>query len=391
MSRNDRTQHTSEWRNRVTAHGEEVPDQPLANPRNWRVHPRAQQDALAAVLDQVGWVQDVIVNQRTGHVVDGHARIALAISKQEPGIPVVYVDLDEDEERLILASLDPLSAMAATDHDAIRELLAEISVDDDALLAMFEKVSPGNRNGGNTDPDAVPDVPEQSTVQRGEVYVLGEHRLMCGDSTSPDDVARLMVGERATLLATDPPYLVDYQGGNHPQSWHNKPDVKDKHWDDYRDPDAASGFFTDFLRVWLAHSVEGVPVYQWHATRRQALVEDAWRKNGLLVHQTVIWVKARPSLTRSDYMWQHEPCFYGWPEGHRTRAEAARQRLDGLGDQSAGRAGRHPPHPEAGRDLRAADPVPHRPGRDLRRALLRQRHPDHRRRATGPPLLRDGD
>lgn len=306
------------WRNRITGHGEEAPDQLLANPRNWRVHPKAQQEALAAVLDQVGWVQDVIVNQRTGHIVDGHARIALAISKLEPTVPVVYIDLDEAEERLILASLDPLSAMATTDHDAMRELLAEISVDDDALLAMFEKVSPGKRNGGNTDPDAVPEVPEQSYVQRGEVYVLGQHRLMCGDSTNAEDVARLMAGERASLLATDPPYLVDYQGGNHPQSWANGGrKTKDKHWDDYRDPDAASGFFADFLRVWLAHCVEDVPVYQWHATRRQALVEDAWRKNGLLVHQTVIWVKARPVLTRSDYMWQHEPCFYGWPEGHR--------------------------------------------------------------------------
>ena len=234
-------------------------------------------------------MQDVIVNQRTGHVVAGHARIALAISKHEPSITVVYVDLDEDEERLILASLDPLSAMATTDQGAMREPLAEISVDDDALLAMFEKVSPGNRNGGNTDQDAVPDVLEQSPVQRGEVSVLG-HRLMCGDSTTTDDVARLMAGETASLLATDPPYLVDYQGGNHPQSWHNKPDVKDKHWDDHRDPDAASGFFADFLRVWLD---------QWHATRRQALVEDAWREKGMLVHQTVIWVKARPVFSVS--------------------------------------------------------------------------------------------
>jgi len=233
------------------------------------------------VLDQVGWVQDVIVNQRTGHVVDGHARIALAILKQEPTIPVVYVDLDEDEERLILASLDPLSAMATTDHDAMRELLAEISVDDEALLRIFEKVSPGQRNGGNTGPDAVPDVREQSTVQRGEVYMLGQHRLMCGDSTNSEGVARLMAGEQASLLATDPPYLVDYQGGNHPQSWANEGrKTKDKHWDDYHDPDAASGFFADFLRVWLPHCSADVPVYQWHATRRQALVEAAWRRTG---------------------------------------------------------------------------------------------------------------
>ena len=218
---------TDQWRNRITGHGEEAPDQLLANPRNWRVHPKAQQDALAAVLDQVGWVQDVIVNQRTGHVVDGHARIALAISRQEPSIPVVYVDLDEDEERLILASLDPLSALATTDAEAMRTLLAEITVDDEALLAMFEKVVPGRKNGGNTDPDAVPEVPDQSYVQRGEVYVLGRHRLMCGDSTDAADVAQLMAGERAALLATDPPYLVDYQGGNHPQSWANSPATRD--------------------------------------------------------------------------------------------------------------------------------------------------------------------
>ncbi len=249
--------------------------------------------------------------------MDGHARIALAISKQEPSIPVVYVDLDEDEERLILASLDPLSAMAITDHDAIRELLAEISVDDDALLGMFEKVAPGQRNGGNTDPGTVSEVPEQSYVQRGEVYLLGEHRLISGDSTSPEDVARLMAGERATLLATDPPYLVNYQGGNHPQSWANGGRrTKDKHRDDYRDPDAASAFFADFLKVWLPHCTEDVPVYQWHAARRQALFESAWQENSLFVHRTLIWVKARPVLTRSD-MCKHEPCLHGWPLGHR--------------------------------------------------------------------------
>jgi len=91
------------WRSRIVGHGEESPDQLLANPRNWRVHPKAQQDALAVVLDQVGWVQDVIVNQRTGHVVDGHLRVSLAISRNEPTIPVVYIDLDPEEEALVLA------------------------------------------------------------------------------------------------------------------------------------------------------------------------------------------------------------------------------------------------------------------------------------------------
>ena len=139
MSKN-RAAPESGWRNRITGHGEEAPDQLLANPRNWRVHPKAQQDALSAVLDQVGWVQDVIVNQRTGHVVDGHARIALAISKQEPSIPVVYVDLDEEEERLILASLDPLSAMATTDQEMLDDLLGGLSAEG-ALAEMLDELS----------------------------------------------------------------------------------------------------------------------------------------------------------------------------------------------------------------------------------------------------------
>jgi ParB-like chromosome segregation protein Spo0J len=111
------------WRSRIVGHGEEAPDQLLANPLNFRVHPKPQQGALAGVLDEVGWVQDVIVNQQTGHVIDGHLRVSLAISRNEPSIPVVYVDLNEAEEKLILATIDPLSAMAATDAEKLDELL----------------------------------------------------------------------------------------------------------------------------------------------------------------------------------------------------------------------------------------------------------------------------
>lgn len=136
------------WRNRIVGHGEEAPDQLLANPRNWRVHPKAQQDALAGALGEVGWVVGVIVNKRTGHVVDGHARVGLAISRNEPTVPVVYVDLDENEEAVILASLDPLAAMAVTDAEKLAELLSELHVDDKALREMFEK---SNAVGGNAE------------------------------------------------------------------------------------------------------------------------------------------------------------------------------------------------------------------------------------------------
>ena len=116
------------WRTRIIGHGEEAPDQLLANPRNWRIHPKAQQDALAGVLDEVGWVQEVIVNQQTGFVVDGHLRVAMAISRGEPSVPVVYVDLSAEEEALILATLDPLAGMAVAAKDALADLLKDVAV-----------------------------------------------------------------------------------------------------------------------------------------------------------------------------------------------------------------------------------------------------------------------
>lgn len=126
------------WRNRVTGYGEEDPSSLLANPKNWRIHPESQQAALGAVLDQVGWVGvGAIVNKRTGFVVDGHARVALAIARNEPSIPVAYVDLSEAEENLILASYDSISAAAVTDADKLTELLGGIEIANPALDALF--------------------------------------------------------------------------------------------------------------------------------------------------------------------------------------------------------------------------------------------------------------
>lgn len=117
------------WQNRIVGTGTEAPDQLLANPRNWRVHPQHQQEGLAAVLDKVGWVQRVVVNKRTGHLVDGHLRVTLAMRRNEPTVPVVYVDLSPDEEALILATLDPIAGLAATDQDGLRLLLEEVSAE----------------------------------------------------------------------------------------------------------------------------------------------------------------------------------------------------------------------------------------------------------------------
>src|SRR5690606_34174515 len=103
-------------------------------------------------------------------------------------------------------------------------------------------------------------------TEPGDLWVLGRHRPHCGDTPQPETYQRLMVGERAALLATDPPYLVDYTGGDHPSSKADRGRrTKDRHWDEYHDPEVSVDFFVSFLRAALAHCEERVPVYQWHA------------------------------------------------------------------------------------------------------------------------------
>ncbi len=151
----------TEWRSRIVGHGVENPDQLLANPANWRIHPKKQQDALAGVLSEVGWVQSVIVNQRTGHLIDGHMRVALALRDDAKQIPVVYVDLSEDEEALVLATLDPLSGLAITDTEKLDELLSGVSTNSADVQALLEQLGAQATNGladqqnSNTDPGII--------------------------------------------------------------------------------------------------------------------------------------------------------------------------------------------------------------------------------------------
>lgn len=129
------------WRNRIVGYSDEPPDQLLANPSNWRIHPGSQQAALAGALSEVGLVQNVIVNKTTGHVVDGHLRITLALRQGQPLIPVTWVELSEDEERYILATIDPLSAMATADAAALDALLSSVNSGDAAVQAMLGKLA----------------------------------------------------------------------------------------------------------------------------------------------------------------------------------------------------------------------------------------------------------
>jgi ParB-like chromosome segregation protein Spo0J len=151
------------WRNRIVGHADVRPDELVPNPRNWRTHPLEQQRALAGALAEVGWVAEVLVNRTTGNVVDGHLRIELALTRDEPTVPVTYVELSEDEERLVLASLDPLAAMATAEEEQLAALLAGLQPTDNALRALLDDLAREYKldalRTGLVDPDDVPTVP----------------------------------------------------------------------------------------------------------------------------------------------------------------------------------------------------------------------------------------
>jgi hypothetical protein len=128
-------------KNRIVGSGDEQLDQIMFNPRNWRIHPLSQQDALKGVLEEVGWVQQVIVNKRTGNLIDGHLRCQLAAREGAQTIPVVYVDVSEDEEALVLATLDPIGAMAATDKQKLDELFHDINSDNENVQKMIAEIA----------------------------------------------------------------------------------------------------------------------------------------------------------------------------------------------------------------------------------------------------------
>ncbi len=288
------------------------------NPKNWRLHPEAQRKAMRAALTEIGYADALLARQTPEglQLVDGHLRAELT---PDEVVPVLVLDVTEEEANKLLVTLDPLAGLAETDLPALERLLAEL----DFQLPDLRDVAQGVLDAApqpetEVVEDEAPPLPEEPQTRPGDLYILGSHRLLCGDSTSAGDVRRLMDGNRAVLMATDPPYLVDYDGQNHPQSSVNRPETANKRWDDYKDPETSVKFFADFLRVALAEALgKRAPVYQWHADIRRPLVVAAWEQNGLLTHQTIIWAKVRGILTRSDFMWQHEPCLYGWVQGDR--------------------------------------------------------------------------
>jgi hypothetical protein len=324
----------SRWRNRIVGHADMPPGDLLPNPRNWRSHPPEQQRALSGALAEVGWVAEVLVNRTTGHVVDGHLRVELALARDEATVPVTYVELSDDEERLVLASLDPLAAMASAEQEQLAALLEDLDPADDGLRGLLDNLAREYKldqlHKGLVDPDDMPPVPDQPYVKSGDLYVLGEHRLLCGDATNADDVARVLDGARPTLLATDPPYGVSldptwrdgvYNALGPAEPGYLRVDASVDAHGATRAPGRAHGrtkghrntTVSGDTRVDWADAFALVPSlaigYVWHAGVHAAEVAAGLERIGFEIVSQVIWDKGLFAIGRSWYHWGHEPCW----------------------------------------------------------------------------------
>lgn len=225
--------------------------------------------------------------------------------------------------------------LGQTDEQRLSELLTEIRDTPEGLIAvgyseddLAELLKKLRTQEQSEQQDPGPEDPEANDfgevrVEEGQVWALGDHVLLCGDSTNVEHVKLVMGGEKAMLMATDPPYVVNYKGGSHPGAKEKKRTTRDKDWsEDYFDAEISEAvpFFKAFLATAVAEAIEPcAAVYIWHASLRQPELSVALRSLGFLIHQQIIWVKTRAVLTYSHYQWQHEPCLYGWLEGNKPK------------------------------------------------------------------------
>ena len=269
---------------------------------NSRTHSDAQVAQIAASIKEFGWTNPILVSGDNS-IIAGHGRLMAARKLDMEEVPVIVLDhLSKAQQRALVIADNQLAMNAGWDINMLKAEIEDLNLenfnlellgfDDDFLDGLLETAP----SGGNTDEDAVPEVPETPKTVLGDVWVLGNHRLMCGDSTSIDAVEKLMDGRKADMVFTDPPYGVDYKGINND------------------DRSGLDGLLRGAFSSYLATSKSGAAIYVFHSDKCADIFHSVFRE---FFHfsSMVIWAKNSLTLSRTDYQSQHEPCLYGWMKG----------------------------------------------------------------------------
>lgn len=288
---------------------------PIDSIRPYPDNPRlndAAVDAVASSIRTFGWRVPIVVD-RDGVIVAGHTRFKAAVKLGLAEVPVhVAAELTPAQAKAYRLADNQTSCLATWDDTKlVAELLALQEQEFDLGLTGFtadelSELLASEPNEFAGDPDDVPEPPVEPITQPGDLWQLGRHRLLCGDSTKAADVERLLDGATADLLLTDPPYNVAYVGKTA-----NALTIAN---------DAMAGadyraFLVRCLGAAKGHMAPGAAFYLWHADSEGFTVRGACADVGLTVRQCLVWVKSTFALGRQDYHWKHEPCLYGWVDG----------------------------------------------------------------------------
>ena len=312
--------------------------------KNARRRTDRSSDLIKESLQRYGAARSIVIDE-DNRILAGNGTIDGAKAAGIKNVRIIETDGDEiiavrrtglsEEQKVGLALADNRTAdLSEWDQEMLHQLSEEhdlspwFNQDDlDELLAVTE-LEPEE---GNTDPDDVPEPPEDPTTKPGDLWILGNHRLLCGDSTNPQHLERLMNGERADLWITDPPYNVDYEGGT---------GLKIQN-DSMSDTD-----FRQFLRDAYSAAnlvmLPGAAFYIWHADLEGYNFRGAAHDIGWTIRQCLIWVKSSLVMGRQDYHWKHEPCLYGWADGAAHTWNTDRKQTTVLEFDKPSRNGQHP-------------------------------------------------
>ena len=306
---------------------------------NSRTHSDTQVTQIAASIREFGFTNPILVNGENT-IIAGHGRLMAAKKLGLDEVPVISLDhLTKAQQKALVIADNQLALNAGWDIDMLKVEIEGLKLedfdldllgfDDNFLDGLFDK----EPSEGLTDEDAVPEAPETPITVQGDVWVLGNHRLMCGDSTSIDALEKLTEGNLVDMWLTDPPYNVAYEGGTK-----EKLTIQNDSMDD----DAFRKFLRDAYVAADAVMKPGAVFYIWHADLEGYNFRGAAKDAGWTVRQCLIWRKSSLVMGRQDYHWKHEPCLYGWKDGAAHLWAADRKQTTILEFDKPSRNGEHP-------------------------------------------------
>ena len=320
MSNNNEARHLIDGVSVFCAFDEVVEINKLKeNPRNPNTHPTVQIDLLAQIIKKTGWRAPITVSNLSGFIVKGHGRLQAAKAAGFKHCPVEYQNFsDEEEEMAALLADNKLAELAEIDVEKLTEIFKDYEFEDlsltgysqeefDELVDVFEEAELLG------DPDEVPEEVE-TRAKLGDIWQLGEHRLMCGDSTSRSDIEQLMNGEKADMAFTDPPWNVNYGAVKEGNAQGYKPRTI---LNDFMGTEDFKEFMYKAFSSLNFAQKDGAMTYVVMSAQEWGNMMLTLAQNDYHWSSTIIWNKDSLVLSRKDYHTKYEPIWYGWKEGTR--------------------------------------------------------------------------